>query len=108
MYSKILDQKTYLAVVQAAPFVPGEYDRIAFEIVSILGSSLKEEEREPFSRSISELSEKLAAFEVSPAQVGRIVGELGLVKVRRRDGYHVYFTAKQLTILGFALREQVK
>lgn len=102
MLSKILDQKTYLAVLNAAPDVPGEYDKLAYQIVDIL-RDIRNHNIENSSYLKTALKEIAANFDITPNLCGRVIGELGLLKVRRRDGYYVYFTMKQLSILTEAL-----
>ena len=99
MYSKILDQKTFLAVLNAAPDVPGEYDRLAREILIKLDKNMAHgDDRRIQSMKISEICKGFPE-EVTPNLVGRILGELGLSKSRRRDGYFVFYTDRQLAIL---------
>ena len=106
MFSQILDQKTYLAVLNAAPDVPGEYDRLAWQIVEFL-LDIRNHNIESSSFLKTQLKEIAANFDITPNLAGRLIGELGLMKVRRRDGYYVYFTMKQLSILNDALAKKL-
>ena len=108
MYSKILDQKTFLAVLNAAPDVPGEYDRLAWEIVRKLETNMVFGDTRQFqTMKISEICDGFPEGEVTPNLVGRILGELGLTKIRRRDGYFVFYTPDQLEILTDAFFKKV-
>lgn len=108
MYSKILDQKTFLAVLNAAPDVPGEYDRLAWEIVRKLETNVVFGDTRQFqTMKISEICDGFPE-EVTPNLVGRILGELGLTKIRRRDGYFVFFTVKQLEIISEAFHKKAR
>jgi arginine repressor len=106
MFSQILDQKTYLAVLNAAPDVPGEYDHLAWQIVDYLLDA-RNHNIENSSYLKVPLKAIAANFDITPNLVGRLIGELGLMKVRRNDGYYVYFTMKQLSILQDALAKKL-
>lgn len=112
MYSQILDQKTYAAVVNAAPSVaPSENAHIAQEVVNILANismdefpnAANEQGNQCWKIRLSELSEKLGG-KVSAAKIGRVLDELGLVKSRLRDGYYVYWNLRQVDILRKAFQ----
>jgi len=99
MFSQILDQKTYLAVLNAAPDVPGEYDRIAKEILIKLDKNMVQgDSRRVQQMKISEICNGFPK-EITPVLVGRLISQLGLLKIRRRDGYYVFYTDRQLAIL---------
>lgn len=99
MFSQILDQKTYLAVLNAAPDVPGEYDKLAREILIKLDKNIVQgDSRKIQSMKISEICHGFPE-DVTPNLVGRIIGQLGLSKIRRRDGYFVFYTDRQIAIL---------
>lgn len=104
MFSQILDQKTYLAVLNAAPDVPGEYDRLAWQIVDYLRIVNNVENSSYLKLQLKRIAEN---FDITPNLAGRLIGELGLMKVRRNDGYYVYFTMKQLSILKDALEKKL-
>lgn len=99
MFSQILDQKTYVAVLNAAPDVPGEYDNVALTIVTKLNRNMTLGDTRAFQ--YMKLSDLCAGFpeEYTSAKVGRIVSQLGLSKVRRRDGYYVFYTKRQIDII---------
>lgn len=104
MYSQLIDQETFARVISAAPSdIPGEYDAIAKQIVTVLYDIVADAaggEKSFFFITVSELAEILSAdYELTPALIGRVVGELGLLKKRRRNGYTIYFSAEQINIL---------
>ncbi len=109
MYSNLIDQETYAAVVAAAPKVKEYKLELAREIVGLL---LKEQEKvypimnlDPDrirSQKVGDLAAMLLE-EHTPAEVGGILRELGLVSQRKRDGFHVYWSTKQIEILTAAL-----
>lgn len=111
MYSQIIDQQTYSAVVAAAPSVPGEYEALAEDIVSTLrdcmafAPSHERDGQVVYQASLKELTARLGHADVTPSQTGRMLDQLGLLKARRRDGYHVYWTRAQIEILAAALLE---
>jgi len=104
MFSQILDQKTYLAVLNAAPDVPGEYDRLALQMVKYLREVHSGENSNLLRTQLKDIA---ANFDITPNLAGRVIGELGLMKVRRRDGYYVCFCMKQLAILNEALGKKL-
>lgn len=108
MFSQILDQKTYLAVLNAAPDVPGEYDNVALFIVGKLNANMKLGDTRTFHcMKLSDISDGIAE-EYTPAKVGRIISQLGLSKQRRRDGYYVFYTQAQIDIIRRALNAKVR
>jgi hypothetical protein len=108
MFSQILDQKTYLAVLNAAPDVPGEYDHIALTVVNKLFNNITPGRLNDFQ--YMKLSDLCIGFpeDYTNAKVGRIVTQLGLSKQRRRDGYYVFYTEKQIHIILDALKAKAR
>lgn len=108
MYSQLLDQKTYAAVVNAAPSVaPSDNAEIAQAILTVLWQESNKDQREGgyWAISLKDLAE-MTGKSYTSARMGRVCQEMGLVKSRRRDGYHVYWNLNQLRILGSVLPKQ--
>jgi len=101
----IIDRSTYLAVLNAAPDIPGEYDRIAWDLVNILRDRTIPANINQAFYQIS-LKDLCGMLDLTPSLCGRIVAHLGLSKQRRRDGYYVFFTCQQVAILTDALRKK--
>ena len=105
MYSQILDRETYQQVISLAPKTIGEYKNIARQAVEAMDAVETGESYEVCGETIWHISisslAKLLESKPSPSALGRVLGELGLVKCRHRDGYHVYWTLDQLHVLVF-------
>lgn len=112
MYSKILDNETMSRVIAAAPVVVGPSAVTAGQVLSVLQ---KETHKPRLARTrvipgncmyyfmrIKEIAEEIGGG-VSEAMIGRILGQMGLEKFRRGEGYYVAWNEKQLEIISQAL-----
>ena len=112
MYSQILDRETYQQVISLAPkTLLGEYEMVAREIIEALtnpdtGDSYESTQGTVWHVALTTLSRTLPSHP-TPNMLGYVLGNLGLLKERRRDGYHVYWNKEQVKLLQDALREEV-
>ena len=105
MYSQLLDQKTYAVMVNAAPRVaPSDNVEIAQVILAVLRRQSNEDHEQVgyWGMSLKDLAEMTGDLYTN-ARLGSVCQEMGLVKARRRDGYHVYWNSLQLNILDDVL-----
>lgn len=111
MYSKVLDNAMLSRVVMAAPEVNEWSQGVIMDVLKglvgvsagKLGVSAEErviKGRECWCMSVSALA---SVVNVSAHQAGRALGELGLVKLRRKKGYFVFWNREQLDLLCEAL-----
>jgi hypothetical protein len=111
MDSRILDQETLGRVVAMAPSFRIRPEHWAREIVRLLA---KETQRPVYAETTSLAGELVFVLPLkrlctlmadcpSPKSAGLIVGEMGLSKHRRNDGYRVVWTRGQVEVLSSAL-----
>ncbi len=106
MYSKVLDHKTYAAVV-AAGFDPEEpLDRLARKVVSFLAqetaTALNAQAVDGGQGALEMPLRKIADLlgaKASPKRMGLAIRSLGLMTARKQDGYYVRWNKGQLEIL---------
>jgi len=111
MDSRILDQETLGRVVAMAPSFRIRPVHWAREIVKVLAMETRRPKHAETTRVGGELVfvmplKSLCTLMVdcpSPKTAGLIVGEMGLSKHRKNDGYRVVWTRGQLEILTSAL-----
>ena len=114
MNSRILDQKTLGAVVAGSPNVTGQPGEIARKIIFELEAQTYDSERHAASRydaadgtywcmRVMDLGRAVDMNDLTGHATGRILGELGLLKVRHNVGFFVYWNLAQLEILKGAL-----
>jgi hypothetical protein len=111
MDSRVLDQETLGKVVAMAPSIRIRPEHWAREIVRLLA---KETQRPVYAETTSLAGELVFVLSLktmctlmadcpSPKSAGLIVGEMGLSKHRRNDGYRVVWTRGQVEVLSSAL-----
>ena len=111
MDSRVLDRETLGRVVAMGPSFTIRPEYWAREIVKVLAK----ETRRPTHAETTKLGGELVFVlplkrlctlmtdNPSPKSAGLIVGEMGLSKHRKNDGYRVVWTRPQLEILSSAL-----
>lgn len=106
MYSKVLDQQTYAAVIAAAPQIIEATEQTARRIVATLARELTVPEHARLvdsQQAYLELSVKalvdLLDGQMTPKLVGAVVRDLGLRTTRKPDGYYVQWNESQVKIL---------
>lgn len=114
MYGNLIEKSVLAEVIGSGPDVIQDRAILAQQIVKIL---VEEEEKLIdatqhgagsdlyYSMPVMVLADALQStgVECSAHTVGALLGELGLQKIRRKDGYHVYWNAAQAEILCTAL-----
>lgn len=107
MYSKLLDDRTLGEVIAAAPVERDDVERAALRALKVLiqetgfpvGSRLVQDGPVYFyEMSIRTLAIQLDGV-YSPKLVGQAVHELGLKSMRKRDGFYLAWTKRQIEIL---------
>lgn len=116
MYSKLLDQDVFVAVLAAAPPIRSSDLALASDVLTVL----EKETHEPlcskqveyrgekhYEMRLGELTsmveQKSKVGQVTPRLLGYILGQLGIERTRRRDGYCVVWSIKQVDLLHSAL-----
>lgn len=108
MYSRVLDHKTFSAVVAAAPTVPPEPRILARQVLQVLLAETYRptdcriiciDGQTQYALTVKEITERIPGLGTRWHQVGAACADLGLLKYRTRDGYTVFWNRRQVEIL---------
>lgn len=104
-FSHLLDPQTYAQVIANSPDIQAEDLDLARRCVQVLRSFTTDFKTiQTFEISLADFTRNTFNTDpeqpASPKNVGRILRDLGITKLRRRDGYHVLWTSRQVSILA--------
>lgn len=108
MYSRVLDHKTYAAVVAIAPDVATEPFLLARQVLRVLVAETARPSicrviclngETKYALTVKEITDRIPGLKTRWHHVGAACADLGLVKYRMRDGITVFWTRRQLDIL---------
>lgn len=106
MYSRVLDQQTFAAVIAAAPQVIDSSELIARRIVVVMAKELavlQKAHAVEGQETYLEMSVKtlvgLIDGALTPKLVGAVARDMGLRTTRKLDGYYVQWNKRQVEIL---------
>lgn len=112
MTTGVLDRETFAKVLAAEPRLPFAPEILSRQVMQVLQGEIdsplyaqvmKNSQGDAWSMHVKDLA-SLLGDEVSAAQAGRMVRQLGLRSIRTRDGYHFFWNLAQMEILSEAVK----